>query len=407
MKVAIVHDWLTGMRGGERCLEAFLCLYPQSEIFTLIHIPGTTSREIDRRVKQTSFLSKLPGVRRYYRALLPFYPVAVRSLDLRGYDLVISLSHAAAKNVRVEPGVTHVCYCFTPMRYIWDQVAYYFTPLQRFLGFPILERLRRWDQRGSKGVTHFVAISPFIAARIRKFYGRRAAVIAPPVRLSHEVNRTLTSSEVRTIQSLPASFFMCGGALVPYKRIDVAIDAFCQMNEPLLIVGDGPELRRLKRQATPNITFLGSVSDALLWACYRRCKALIFPGIEDFGIVPLECLASGRPVIGIDGGGLRKSVLGYRPWTRSRLVDSQYTGVFIPRRAYGDPQALMAAVGVFIQHEDQFNSDAALAQAARFSYTRFFEAWTSFATQVGIDTGSASNRSDELGIGDGYKGRSC
>ncbi|MFM1849081.1 MAG: hypothetical protein RL417_2555, partial [Pseudomonadota bacterium] len=162
MKVAIIHDWLTGLRGGERCLQAFLEMYPEADIFTLVHVPGSTAPEIDARVKETSFLQKLPGVRRYYRALLPLFPRAIRSFDLSGYDLVVSLSHAAAKNVQVPQGTLHLCYCFTPMRYIWDQVGVYFGRFTPLL-WPIIRALRSWDRRGSKGVDHFIAISDFVA----------------------------------------------------------------------------------------------------------------------------------------------------------------------------------------------------------------------------------------------------
>jgi hypothetical protein len=171
------------MRGGERCLEAFLRIYPGADIFTLVHVPGTTSPEIDARVVGTSFLNRLPGVRRYYRALLPFYPLAARSLRLEGYDLVISLSHAAVKNVVVPNGVPHVCYCFTPMRYVWDQAPHYFRGFAGLLAKPLIGALRAWDTAGADRVTHFISISNFISARIRKYYGRRAHVIAPPVRV--------------------------------------------------------------------------------------------------------------------------------------------------------------------------------------------------------------------------------
>jgi len=389
MKVALVHDWLTGMRGGERCLEAFLCLYPNADIFTLVHVPGTTSPQIDKRVRGTSMLMKVPGIARRYRSLLPVYPLAASSLDLAGYDLVISLSHAAAKNVRVPEGVPHICYCFTPMRYIWDQAPYYFRGMMRFAAQPLLAALRVWDTRGARRVTHFVGISYFVAARIRLFYGRRAKVIAPPVRLSHELSADLSTDESAFFESHQEQFFLCAGALVPYKRIDVAVKAFSALQMPLWIAGSGSELESLKRIAGPTIRFLGPVSDAFLWECYRRCRALVFPGIEDFGIVPVECLASGRPVIGVDAGGLRDTVDGIRPWVRSELVPSLRCGVFIPRSRYGDPEALMDAVRLFSNVEASFDPQVAREQAARFSYAHFFSSWRSFAREVGIDPGEA------------------
>jgi glycosyltransferase involved in cell wall biosynthesis len=308
------------MRGGERCLEAFLCIYPQADIFTLVHVPGKTSSQIDQRVKVTSFLNKVPRIERLYKAFLPLYPLAVRAFDFTGYDLVISLSHAAAKNVYVPPGIPHVCYCFTPMRYVWDQASAYLRGVKYVCALPLISLLRRWDAQGAKRVSHFIGISTFISARIRRFYGRSSTVIAPPVRMSDEVSFELTPEEREFFERHPEPFFLCAGALVPYKKIDVAVKAFNQLGRPLWVVGGGPEQPALEAIACPNVRILGRVSEAFLWECYRRCRALIFPGIEDFGIVPVECLSAGRPVIGIDAGGLRESVVGFRPWQGSNLV---------------------------------------------------------------------------------------
>jgi glycosyltransferase involved in cell wall biosynthesis len=375
------------MRGGERCLEAFLCLYPTADIFTLVHVPGSTSPRIDARVRATSLLNRIPGISRRYRSFLPLYPLAAASLNLSGYDLVISLSHAAAKNVKVANGVPHVCYCFTPMRYIWDQAPYYFRGLSGYIAQPILKLLRAWDTNGAKRVTHFVGISRFVAARIRGFYGRSADVIPPPVRLPHETSSSLSAAEEAFFKDNSERFFLCAGALVPYKRIEVAVKAFSSMNLPLWVLGSGSELEKLKKQAGPTIRFLGHVSDAFLWECYRKCRALVFPGIEDFGIIPVECMASGRPIIGVDAGGLRDSVVGFRPWMRSNLVAQDECGVFIPKRGYGEPAALEAAVRIFCQEEHRFDPEVARRQAARFSYPNFFKSWDAFATRVGIYPG--------------------
>jgi len=393
MRVALVHDWLTGMRGGERCLEAFLCIYPDADILTLVHVPGSTSPRIDARVRATSILNNIPGIARRYRAFLPLYPVATATLDLSGYDLVISLSHAAAKNVRVPKSATHICYCFTPMRYIWDQAPYYFRGLSRHLTEPLLRLLRVWDVRGARRVDHFVGISTFVAARIRSFYGRKADVIAPPVRLSSEVAPVLSAEEQGLLEDSAGGFFLCAGALVPYKRIDVAVRAFSTMNIPLWVLGSGSELAHLKTIAGPSVRFFGQVSDAFLWECYKRCRALIFPGIEDFGIVPVECLAAGRPIIGVDAGGLRDSMVGLRPWIRSHLVPKDECGVFIPRSGYGNPAALQEAVRVFCREEHRFDSDVARGQAARFSYAHFFDSWNAFALRVGVWPGVGPNSS--------------
>ncbi len=385
MKVAIIHDWLTGMRGGERCLEAFLMLYPSADIFTLVHVPGSTSALIDSRVKKVSFLGSIPGIKRLYRACLPLYPLAAASFDLNGYDLVISLSHAAAKNVRVPAGVPHICYCFTPMRYIWDQARAYLPGLAYVLAQPLLWALRMWDRRGAQRVTHFVGISHFIAARIRKFYGREAVVIAPPVRMVEEVPHTLSPAEQEIFSANPAPFFLCAGALVPYKRIDAAVEAFRALGLPLWVVGSGPEQQKLKESAPANVKFLGRASEALLWECYRRCEALVFPGIEDFGIVPVECMASGRPVIAVDAGGIRESAGENRPVRHSDLVLSNECGVFIQKRSHGDPAALVEAVRAYQSTRASFVSERIVERARQFSYQNFFAAWKQFAKQVGVE----------------------
>jgi glycosyltransferase involved in cell wall biosynthesis len=307
---------------------------------------------------------------------------------------VISLSHAAAKNVNVPERATHVCYCFTPMRYIWDQAPFYFRGFLRYLTEPLLRLLRVWDVRGAKRVDHFVGISTFVAARIRRFYGRRADVIAPPVRLCNEVSSELSADEQGLLEDAAAGgFFLCAGALVPYKRIDVAVQAFSTMNMPLWVLGSGSELARLKIMAGPSVRFLGQVSDAFLWECYKRCRALIFPGIEDFGIVPVECLAAGRPIIGLDAGGLRDSMVGLRPWIRSHLVVEDECGVFIPRSGYGDPAALQEAVRIFCREEHRFDPEVARRQAARFSYAHFFDSWNAFALRVGVLPGVGATSS--------------
>lgn len=388
MKVALVHDWLTGMRGGERCLEAFLCIYPDADIFTLVHIPGTTSERIDRRVVATSFLNKVPGIRKLYKVFLPLYPLAAASFNFAGYDLVISLSHAAAKNVRVPSGVPHVCYCFTPMRYIWDQAASYLKGIKYLCALPLIQLLRAWDARGAQRVTHFVAISTFISARIRKFYGRSSTVIAPPVRLADEESMSLSPEESDIFARHPSSFFLCAGALVPYKKIDVAVQAFNELREPLWIVGGGPELEKIQRMAGPHIKVFGRVSEAFLWECYKRCRALVFPGIEDFGIVPVECLSSGKPVIGVDAGGLRESVVGWRHWQDKSLVPSQHTGVFVPKERCGDPGAIVDAVRAFCEVEGKFSAETLKARALEFSHGRFFEEWGIFLQHAGVSVPS-------------------
>ena len=375
MKVAIVHDWLTGMRGGERCLLAFLAIYPKADIYTLVHIPGMTSPLIDARVKGTSFLQKLPRINRLYRHLLPLYPLAISGFKLDDYDLVISTSHAAAKNVRIyNPRTRHISYCFTPMRYIWDQAPHYFGKLTPFL-WPLISWLRRWDLRGAERVDAFVAISDFIAARIRCFYGRSAQVIYPPVDTSWISGNRDTQKK--------GEAFLYAGALVPYKKPEVVIEAFNRLSEPLWVVGKGPLISKLKEMGKSNITFLGHVPDKDLAYYYSNCRALVFPGTEDFGMIPVECMAAGRPVIGLFDGGLKETIRGVQHWRstegrstegHSSEVRSDSSGVFI-ENSKDSVSAVVEAVNFFVSHESEFQADACRTQAAQFGVRQFFTAW--------------------------------
>ncbi len=382
MKVALVHDWILGMRGGERCLLNFIQMYPDADIYTLFHRPGTTSQEIDKRVKKVSFLGRLPWAHKFYRYLLPLFPAAINSFKLDGYDLVISLSHAAAKNVKVPRGVHHICFCFTPMRYIWDQAEEYFGRATRFL-WPIINYLRDWDMRGSKGVSIFVGISKFVAARIRLFYGRSAEVIYPAVE----------TSWIKPATARFGSAFLYAGALVPYKRVDLVVEAFNQLGEELWIAGAGPEEERLRQIAAPNVKFFGRVSDSELAECYRNCRALIFPGTEDFGLIPIECMAAGRPVIGAYSGALRETHNGIRPWINSSILAKDSTGVFIERGREGDVTALVEAVRCFLDREKEFSSEVCQKQAQRFSPESFTNNWNQLLVQLGLPTVGAGEES--------------
>jgi len=369
-KVAIVHDWLTGMRGGERVLEHFLLLYPDADLFTLVHRSGATSVAIDRRVTGTSFLQRLPRSYRYYKLLIPIFPAATSRIKLSGYDLVISLSHAAVKNVRVDMGTRHVCYCFTPMRYIWDQARSYLGPLTPF-AWPLIHLLRGWDRRGAQRVDEFISISRFVASRIRRYYGRRAAVIYPPVDTSWITPAT---------EGVLGEAFLYAGALVPYKRVEVIIEAFRNRTDELWVVGDGPLKKKLMRRATANIKFFGRVDDQQLATYYQRCKALIFPATEDFGLVPIECMAAGRPVIGVREGALVESVAGisYEHLNRSAgSATEDLTGIFFQKKERRIDQAIEVrkAVDAFLQHEKRFSVSACVARAGQFSKERFVKEW--------------------------------
>ena len=301
-RVALVHDWLTGMRGGERCLEVFCELFPSADLFTLLRVPGSVSPVIERRRIVSSFIERLPGAREGYRRLLPLFPAAVRGLDLGGRDLVLSSSHAVAKSVRVPTGALHICYCFTPMRYVWDLYDEYFGPraglLARLLMPPVAAALRRWDRATAAGVDHFVAISRFVADRIRRAYGRDADVIHPPV----DVTRF-------RVEESPGEFYLVVSALTPYKRVDLAVEAANRLGRRLVVVGSGPEEARLRALAGPTVELYGWRDDVETAELYARCRALIFPTLEDFGITPLEAMAAGRPVIALGAGGALETVV--------------------------------------------------------------------------------------------------
>jgi glycosyltransferase involved in cell wall biosynthesis len=373
MKVAIVHDWLTGLRGGERCLLSFLDIYPQADIFTLLHVPGATSAQIDQNVKVTSWLQKIPQCRRFYRLLLPLYPGATSGFDFSGYDLIISLSHAAAKNIQVAEATPHICYCFTPMRYVWDQAEAYFgraTPLL----WPGLRALRRWDLNGARRITEFVGISRFVAARIRCFYGRKASVIYPPV----------DTSWIKSVKDgEKGEAFLYAGALVPYKKPELVVRAFNRIGAPLWIVGGGPEEKKLKSIAKSNISFFGQVSDQELAVFYQNSRGLVFPGTEDFGMVPIECMAAGRPVIALYDGALRETIVGVKPWERREHNFEQACGVFIKKRDRAHQlDALVESVQFFIENERKFKASICAERAALYQPARFYDSWNNLVSEV-------------------------
>ncbi len=303
MKTALVHDWLTGMRGGEKCLEVMCELFPDAPIYTLLHNKGSMSPLIESRTIYTSFIDGLPAKEQQYRKYLPLFPIAAAQFDLSDYDLVISTSHAVAKNVRVRSGAVHICYCFTPMRYVWDMYDHYFgkgkagLPI-RLAMTVIAPLLRWWDVRTAAHVTEFIAISEEVRRRINRHYRRAADMVYPPV-----------DTEQFQLSETSEDFYLIVSALVPYKRVDIAVDAFNKSGQRLIIAGTGPESGRLRAMAGPGIEFLGWQTDDQLARLYARCRALIFPGVEDFGIVPLEAQASGKPVIAFGEGGALETIV--------------------------------------------------------------------------------------------------
>ena len=318
LRTALVHDWLTGMRGGEKVLEELVRLFPEAPIYTLLHQAGSTSELIESRSIRTSFIQRLPHG--HYRWYLPLFPRAVESLALADYELVISSSHCVAKGAQRGDSALHVCYCHTPMRYAWDQFDAYFSrerlgPLRYALIRSIARRLRHWDRATASRVDAFAANSRYVAGRIRRYYGREAEVIPPPVdvdrftpRFGPADSRDSNHSGESDRQEHESGYYLVVSALSPYKRVDVAIDAFNRSARRLVVVGWGPERDRLAALAGPTVRLAGRVDDAELLELYRGCRGLILPGIEDAGIAPLEAMACGRPAIVLQDGGAAEAI---------------------------------------------------------------------------------------------------
>ncbi len=303
LRVALVHDWLTGMRGGEKCLEVLCEAFPDATLHTLIHRKGSLSPAIEAMAIRTSPLQRVPGALQHYRRLLPLMPLAARAWRPGEVDLVVSLSHCVAKAVRPPEGVPHVCYCFTPMRYAWEGRDAYLEswssrPIRRALAGRLLDGLRAWDRATSARVSHFVSISETVRERIARCYGRESRVIEPPV-----------DAEFYTPGAGPRDGpYLCVSALVAYKRVEHAVRACSRSGRPLVVIGEGPERARIQAMAGPSVRFLGWQPDEVIRDHYRRCRALLFPGEEDFGIVPIEALACGAPVIALGRGGVAETV---------------------------------------------------------------------------------------------------
>ena len=354
MKVALVHDWLTGMRGGERCLEVACELFPDAPLYTLLHVPGSVSPVIERRRIVTSFIQHLPDAARRYRHYLPLFPAAVRRFDLTEFQLVISMSHCVAKAIRRPPHALHLSYCFSPMRYVWDLYDDYFglgaPRLRRWLMPPLAAALRAWDRR-TDGVDAFIAISRHIAERIRRVYGRAADVIYPPVDVSRFRPAAATDD-----------FYLVVSALVPYKRVDLAVGAARLLGRRLVVVGTGPEESRLRALAGRGVEWLGWRSDEEVADLFARCRAVLFPGVEDYGIVPLEAAAAGRPTIAFARGGALETMVGLGD------NDAPATAVFFHQQT---ERALADAMLTFEASADRFVPKALRARAEQFDRPLF------------------------------------
>ena len=337
LRVVLAHDWLTGMRGGERCLQLLCEGMPEAAIYTLVHQPERVSDTINRHPIHTSVLQKIPFVRRRFRGLLPFFPRLIESMRAAPAELLVSTSHCVAKGLVPPPGARHLCYCFTPMRYgIFYSQYFGRNPVKEMVVHPVLARLRAWDCRASERVDRFVAVSRHVRRRIKYFYGREADVVYPPVDLEAFAGQGGGEGAYDLVVS----------ALVPYKQVGLAVEAYTRLGRPLKVVGTGGEYRRLRREAGPNVEFLGWQSDEAVRALYGDCRFVIFPGEEDFGIVPVEAQACGKPVIAFGRGGALESVA------------AGETGVFFRRQTAEDLLGAVEEAAALRRDPDRIRGNA-------------------------------------------------
>ncbi len=352
LKIALVHDWLTGMRGGEYVLEAISEVFPKADLFTLLAQPKKISPLLTAMKTKTSLLQAVPGIEDSYRKFLPVMPWVIERFDLSKYDLIISSSHCVAKGVRKSPKAVHISYVHAPMRYIWDRFEDYFgegrtSPVMRWAAARLRKPLQNWDRSVStpERVDHFIANSRYIAAQIQSAYGREAEVIHPFADLSRFV-----------LPRKPGNYYLMVGAFAPNKRVDIAIEAFNRLRLPLWIVGSGQDQKRLQSLAGSTIKFLGHLDNDEIDRLYAECKAFVFPGLEDFGITPLEAMASGAPVVAYGLGGVLDSIV------------PGETGIFFEPQT---PDALVEAIQKIEQGQIQWNEKDCRARAQIFSRPRF------------------------------------
>jgi glycosyltransferase involved in cell wall biosynthesis len=367
VRVALVHDWLVTYRGGEKVLEAMLELFPDADLFTLIHQKGALPESIESRRPRVSALDRLPGIHRRYRHFLPLLPWAVSTLKLRGYDLVISSSHCVAKGVAIPPGARHLSYVHAPMRYMWDRFDDYFGPgraglVTRSAARALRPWLQRWDRSSSAAIDRIVANSRNVADKVQRFWGREASVVHPPVELDRFASAPLPQGR--------GHYFLCAGAFAPYKRVDRVIETFRALGPkwPLVVAGSGQDQSKLSAApGAEHIRFVGQVSDEELVRLYREARAMVFAADEDFGITPLESLASGRPVIALSKGGALETV-------------TEETGIFFPEQTV---ESLSQALRQFVREEERFKPASLRARALQFSKAAFQEALMREVAAVG------------------------
>ncbi|MES2934277.1 MAG: glycosyltransferase family 4 protein [Pseudomonadota bacterium] len=364
MKVAVIHDWLTVYAGAERVLEQILMCYPDADLFSVVDfLPPEQRRFLNGKTVTTSFIQNMPFARRKYRQYLSLMPLAVEQFDLSAYEMIISCSHAVAKGVITGPDQLHISYVNSPMRYAWDLQHQYLREsgldkgIKGWLGKWVLHKMRLWDLRAANDVEDFIANSHFIGRRIWKVYRRTATVIYPPVQMDES-------------GQLPAKedFYMTVSRMVPYKRMDLIVAAFAGMPErKLVVIGDGPDMRKIKAQAGPNVIFLGYQSNAVLHDYMRRAKAFVFAAEEDFGIAPVEAQAQGTPVIAFGKGGALETICG--------LECAKPSGVFFDEQTV---PSIRAAVALFEQESHRITSENCRTNAQRFSPERFRMEFSTF-----------------------------
>ena len=364
MRAAIVHDWLVNPGGAENVLKRIIAAFPEADLFAVCDFLSEENRHITHNKKvKTTFIQNLPGSRTNYRSYLPLMPLAIEQIDLSNYDLIISSSHAVAKGVIIAPDQLHVCVCYSPIRYAWDMMHQYLQESGMDRGVKsaviryILHRLRSWDSRSANSVDHFIAISNYIAARIEKCYRRKSTVIYPPV-----------DTRRFTLADDKSDFYLTASRLVSYKRVDVIVRAFNQMpNKRLVVIGDGPEMKKIQTLARDNVQIIGYQSDDVLIRMMQQARGFMFAACEDFGIVPLEAQACGTPVLAYGRGGALETI-----------VDG-VTGIFFSEQS---EESIIETVERFEKIETKFNPSLIREHALNFSTERFDREFHSFMNSL-------------------------
>ncbi len=359
MKVAIVHFVLLYMSGAEKVLEALCELYPDADIYTHVYDPNNIPEHIKKHRIKTTFINRLPMARKFYKSYLPFMPIALEQLNLANYDLIISCESGPTKGIVPDPDTVHICYCHSPMRYVWDMYHMYNkrkNPVIRFLSALITHSLKIWDVTTAARVDQFVANSHFVARRINRYYHRSSIILSPPV-----------DTTLFEVAEQHDNYYLWLGRLVHYKRPDIAVNAFNQNGKRLIIIGAGEEFEGLKSYAQPNIELLGYQSFEVIKKYLSRCRALIFPGIEDAGIIPMEAMASGRPVIGFDKGGVQTTII------------DGLSGVLFQDQS---PAGLVKAIERFEAMEDHFDSAKITAHVVQFDRENFKVSFNQIVTKL-------------------------